>query len=424
MLKSGVSHPRPRFNSLRALKYRDFRLYWFGLIFSVTGYMMVVSFSLNWLIYDITGKPLYLGFVGVASAGPAILLNFFGGALADRINLKHLLGLCQSTSAVVIITLTMLYLRDVLEPWHVLLASFAIGAVQAFDSPARQSVLPRLVPREDIPSAVALHSFAWQGMSMLAPTVAGLLVARAGIEYALFFGASGFIAMASIAQVIKIRTVERVQRNVVREIADGIGYIKSNRVFAVLIGMAFCNGLFGFSSTFHLMAVFAEDVLDVGSEGMGFLLAALGAGAVTGTIVVGALGDSQAKGRVIGLGAVWFGTCLILFALSPWYASSLALLYLAGVGASLCMVTIMSTLHLLVPDQLRGRVMGIYTITFAMPALGVLPIGAIADFANPRLAVALGGAVIISFALGMVLRDPLVRNVGVPTSAAVPAPGD
>lgn len=412
MIRSLIPSSLRNLSTLSALHYRDFRLYWMGLVASVTGWMMVVSFSLNWLIFHITEQPLYLGYVGLTLAIPSIVLNLFGGAFADRLNLKRLIGICQSFTAGVVITLVVLTAKDWIEPWHILVASFLIGAVQAFDSPARQSILSRLVPREEIPSAVAMHNFAWQGMGIIAPSLAGILVATVGITTALTVGACGFLTLAGLSQVLNISVLERPRRNVLREIGDGFKFARTHALFAILIGMAFFNGFFGMSIIFFMMPVFAEEELSVGPGGMGFMLATFGSGAVIGTFVIGALRSTYRQGHLIVLGMSMFGTFLVLFSFSSWFSLSLVLLFFAGMGNSLAMVSINGSLQMLVPDDFRGRIMGFYSITFSMPALGAIPMSAIAETVDVRIAAAMGGSLLVSFVWMLNLGTAFLRRLG------------
>ena len=391
-----------------------------GLVSSVTGYMMVISFSLNWLIFELTQQPIYLGYVGLTLAIPSITLNLFGGAFADRLSLKALIATCQSITACVVLALMVLTVKDLVEPWHVLVTAFLVGAVQAFDSPARQSILPRLVPRDSIPSAVAMHNFAWQGMGIVAPSLAGILVATVGISTTLTVGACMFIFMATIAQTLRIPVLDRQRRNVLREIGDGFSFARTHRIFAILLGTSYFNAFFGMAIAFFMMPVFASDqILDVGPEGMGFLLAAFGFGAVIGTIITGSVRESYRQGQLIVLGMTVSGSFFLLFALSPWFALSVPILFVAGVGNSLALVSIMGSLQMLVPDNLRGRIMGLFSITFSMPALGSIVLTSIADSIHPRLAVALGGAFLISFIWLLALRSSKLRGLGGEVRTAV-----
>ena len=412
MIRSPIPSSLRNLSTFSALHHRDFRLYWMGLVASVSGYMMVVSFSLNWLIFHITEKPIYLGYVGLTLAIPSIVLNLFGGVFADRLNLKRLIGICQSFTAGVVITLAVLTAKGWVEPWHILVASFLIGSVQAFDSPARQSILSRLVPREEMPSAVAMHNFAWQGMGIIAPSLAGILVANFGITTALTVGACGFLTLATLSQVLNISALERQRRNVLREIGDGFNFVKTHALFATLIGMAFFNGFFGMSIVFFMMPVFAEEELNVGPGGMGFLLATFGSGAVIGTFIVGGLRNSYRQQQLIILGMTLFGAFLLLFALSSWFPLSLVLLFFAGMGNSLAMVSINGSLQILVPDDFRGRIMGFYSITFSMPALGAIPMSAIAEAVDVRISAAMGGSLIVAFVWMLKLGSPYFRNLG------------
>ena len=419
MIRTSTPSFLDRLSILSALRYRDFRLYWLGLVTSVTGYQMVISFSLNWLIYDLTDKPIYLGYLGLTLAIPSITLNLFGGVFADRLNLKGLIGICQSFTACVVLALMVLTAKGWVEPWHILVASFVIGAVQAFDSPARQSILTRLVPRDQIPSAVAMHNFAWQGMGIIAPSLAGILVSEFGISTSLTVGACGFLNMAILAQAIRISVIDRPRRNVLREIADGFSFARTHRIFAILLGTSYFNAFFGMAIAFFMMPVFAsEGLLDVGPKGMGFMLGAFGFGAITGTIIIGSLRNSHKQSQLIVLGMTTSGTFFILFGLSPWFLLSIPLLFVAGLGNSLAMVSIMGSLQILVPDELRGRIMGLFSITFSMPALGSIILTGVAEAVDPRVAVAMGGTFLISFIWILAFRSHELRNLGNETRKA------
>ena len=159
-----------------SMRYGHFRYYWLGMLAGVTGHQMLLSFTLGWLMFELTGEERDLAFLGIAVAVPALLLNMVGGVLADRLEPKFMVAVAQSTSATVVVLLAMLVLTGRVEPWHLLVSAVVIGAAQAFDQPSRASVFPRLVEREHIVNAVAMSELVWNGVRILGPTLAGIII--------------------------------------------------------------------------------------------------------------------------------------------------------------------------------------------------------------------------------------------------------
>ena len=402
-----------------ALKYPEFRNYWLGMLASATGYQMLVMFSLGWLIYDLTEDARYVGYMSASIAVPAIILNLFGGVFADKLNPKRLLAFTQFITCVVVVGLALLKVVDVVNEWHVLVAAFLIGAVQAFDTPSRQSIFPRLIERKALSNAVALNSVVWTGTRIVAPATAGLIIGWIGISTTIFISAVGFLTLSLISRTLRIAPAERARGSVLREMMAGFMFIKKSPVFTFLIGMTFFNSIFGMSYIF-LMPVFANEVLEVGPAKIGLLFGASGAGALLGIVIAANLGRYQQKGWMIVVGAVCFGISLILLAIVTelkLYEASLAVLFLEGLCNAIYLMAVMTTLQSLVPDQFRGRVMGIYAITWSLAPLGGLQANFIAHYISAPVAVAIGGALVIAFALGVALSNRHVRSLGSPAES-------
>ena len=399
-----------------ALKYPDFRRYWLALFISVTGYQMLIMFSLGWLILNLTDDTRFVGYLGFSIAAPAILLNLFGGVFADKLSPGRVLGLTQSTTAIVVFALAVLRLRDAVDYRHVLGGAFLIGAVQAFDEPIRQSVWPRLVEPAAFSNAVALNSVIWTGTRLIGPPLAAGVIEWASISTALFVSAVGFTVLAVVSQTLTFRPVERARGRMFREMRAGFLYLKSQPVFLFLIGMTCFNSMFGMSYLF-LMPVMAKEVFDVGPEKIGLLMGVSAIGSVTVAATAANLRNLQFRGTLIVGCAVMFGTFLMLFALTSslgMYGLSMPVVLLAGAFNSLYIMGVMTTLHTLVPDEYRGRVMGFYSITWSMAPLGALQSNFIAHYINPPTAVAIGGAMIIAFALTAGLGNRHIRALGAP----------
>ena len=401
-----------------ALKHRNYRLYFFGLLISVTGFQMLMVLQ-GWLVWEMTGSRASLAYLGGVMAAPTVVLNLYGGVVADRFNQRYLIMIVQGAIGVLLVILATLVYFDIANLRLVLLLSFLIAGTQSFDNPARQALYPHLIDRKDLMNAVAMNSIVWQGTRVIGPLVAGGLIATVGAGIALYVAAVGFAFMVAAMIAIHVPPITRVRAgNFIQIISEGIGYVVHNRIFAFLIGMTFLNSFFGMSYVI-LLPIFATDILDVGSEGLGVMHAVSGVGAVAMAFVAAALSKSVRKGLFLTGGAVVFGVSLILFAYSSNYAWSLTLLFVGGAAVTFYMVMVQTTLQVLVPDQLRGRVFSIYSLTWSLLPLGGLQAGIVAEFLDERIAVALGGLIVALFAIVVFLVSAKVRTMGVTTRQAL-----
>ena len=415
-MQSTASQRRPRLQVLTALRHSQFRRFWMGMVASVLGFQ-IMTVAQGWLIYDLTDSKIALGFVGLAAGLPAIALNLFGGVIADRVNQRRLLMATQMTSSAGMLALAMLTLLGLVEPWHIIASAFLIGSVQAFDTPTRQALFPHLIEREDMLNAVALNSMVWQGTRVIGPAIGGIIIGtRLGVAPGFFAPFLGFLLMAVMVSTLRLPPIKRAEGStLLHDMAQGINFVRTNTIFAYLIGMTFFNSIFGMSYIF-ILPVFARDIFEVASFGLGVLHAVSGFGAILGTLITASLGNFRYKGYLLLGGAVLFGTFLILFAATGYvfvsFPLSLVFLFFAGVSTSVYMITIMSTLQLMVPNELRGRVMGIYGMTWSLLPVGAMQAGAIAEYTSAPLAVAVGGGAVILFAVVMGLGNRQMRNLG------------
>ena len=404
--------------SVTALKHRNYRLYFFGLLISVTGFQMLMVIQ-AWLVWDITGNVSSLAFLGGVMAAPTVILNLFGGVVADRFDQRYLIMIVQGAIGVLLAILASLVYFDIAGLWHVLLLSFLIAGVQSFDNPARQALYPHLIDRKDLMNAVALNTIVWQITRVIGPVVAGSLIATVGAGVALYVAASGFAVMVIAMTAIHVRPIARAKAgSVLQSMGEGIGFVLHNRIFAFLIGMTFLNSFFGMSYLI-LLPIFATDMLNVGSEGLGNMYAVGGIGAFLMVVIAASLSKSPRKGFFLISGAVVFGISLILFAYSTNYFWSLAMLFVGGAASTFYMVMVQTTLQALVPDNLRGRVFSIYSLTWSLLPLGALQAGLIADWVNPEFAIALGGVIVAVFALVIALTSQRIRTIGIVTQQAM-----
>ena len=414
-MQTAGTQRRPRLQMFTALRHSSFRRFWIGMVASVLGFQ-IMTVAQGWLIYILTDSKIALGLVGLAAGLPAIALNLFGGVIADKVNQRRLLIATQTTSSMVMLALAILTLTGLVEPWHIITSAFLIGSVQAFDTPTRQSLFPHLIDREDMLNAVALNSMVWQGTRVIGPAIGGVIIGtRLGVAPGFFAPFLGFLMMAVMIATLRLPPIKRAEgASFFHDMAQGINFVRTNTIFAFLISMTFFNSIFGMSYIF-ILPVFARDIFEVGSTGLGVLHAASGFGALLGTLITASLGNFQRKGWLILGGAVLFGTFLILFAVTgslfKFFPLSLVFIFCAGVSTSIYMITIMSTLQLMVPNELRGRVMGIYGMTWSLLPVGAMQAGAIAEYTSAPLAVAIGGAAVIFFAIVMGLSIRQVRTL-------------
>jgi len=271
---------------------------------------------------------------------------------------------------------------------------------------------PQMVPKDDIPNAVAVGGTIWQVNRLVGPAVAGLLIYSLGVgaTYFFCFGAS----LSAVCLWLGIRLQPLPHRastgGVLQHMTEGLNFIRQNQIYYTFIGMIFFNSVFGMSYLI-LMPVFARNVLHVGSQGFGFLQSVGGAGALVGVLAVAWFSHSRKKGLLAIFGAAVFGFLLIAFALSSSYPFSLTLALVLGIAGQFYMTTISTILQVNLPNQLRGRVMSIYGLAWELMPVGGMIAGAIAEFAGAQFAVAFGGAMVAGMALIVALFLPVVRRV-------------
>ena len=408
-----------------AMAFRQYRIFWLGTLASVTGFQML-NFSQFWIIHKLTQDPLFLGYVGLASAVPSILLNLFGGVLADKLDRRKLIAIPQSVNAILILVLALLTFTEMVRPAHVIILAFLAGGVNAFDQPARQAFYPVLIDRSVMMNAVALNSAIWTGTRIVAPALAGFVIMFAGEGTSFLLSSLGFFAMAVITLTIRVpktdsnKTAFEHAEGTGRALFEGVRYILANNVFLFLIAITFFNSFFGMAYL-PMMPVFAVEILEVGADGQGIIMGLGGIGALSMTMILGRIGNFEKRGLLIILGSLSFGLTLAIFALTASWISSyylaMVLMLIIGASSSVYMISIMSSLQLMVPDNMRGRVMGFYGITWSIMPLGGMYAGGLAKLIGDGndgvpMAVAVGGLLVALFAIGPSLLNHNVRNVG------------
>jgi len=404
-----------------AMAFPYYRVFWFGTLASVCGFQ-VLNFAQFWIVHRLTGDPLFLGWVGLANAVPAIVLNLFGGVLADRVERRKLIAVTQTVNGFIILVLAAVTFTGIVQAWHVILLAFFAGAVNAFDQPARMALYPILIDRSVMMNAVSLNSAIWTGTRIIAPALAGLIITVVGEGFSFLLSAIGFFILAMVVVRLKVPDgvkPERLQRKSRSDLLEGIKFILGNSIFTFLIVITFFNSFFGMS-VIPMMPVFAVDILKVGADGQGVMMGVGGVGAFAMTLVLGRMGNLRYRGMMIVVGSAVFGLALALLAISSKqlgnYPLAVFFMFVMGAFSSVYMISIMSSLQLMVPDHMRGRVMGFYGMTWSIMPLGAMYTGALAKvFADAGegvpFAVAIGGILVTLFAVGPVVMSKGIRSL-------------
>ena len=372
-------------------------------------------FGQLWLIYQLTGSPLPLGYVGLANGVPAVCLNLFGGVFADKFDQRRLIMVTQSLTASFIFVLATLTLLEAVQVWHIVVIAFCAGAVESFDQPARQSLYPHLIDRKIMGSAVALNSCIWQGTRIIIPAVAGCIIAWAGTAAAFYLGGLGFLTMATMIYSLRVPpTTRRARGSAAHDIREGLTFIRRNSIFSFLIAMTFFNSFFGMAYI-TLMPVLAVAILHVGAKGQGLLMGMGGVGALLTTLWLSSRSDVGSKGWLIIGGGVMSGLSVAAFGLTSAFVGSfvlaLAIMFVMGICNTTYNTSIQSSLQMLVPDHMRGRVMGFYGMTHNITPLGGMLASALAGLITAPLAIAAGGLAVAAFAIGPAMTNREVRNL-------------
>jgi MFS family permease len=408
---------------LRVLGNREFRTYYLGNLASVTGHQMMIA-TLAWLVFRLTGSPLALGLVGGVQAIPGFALNLVAGALADRVNPKHLIILAQGATALLTAVMATIIVTGAIEVWHIVVISLLTGFTTNFDGPARRTVWPHLVDRSEFMFAASLNQSVWSSTRIVAPALAGFTIAASGEllgDELLGAGATvyisflGFLAMAVAIAMVRVPPIKRSSgATILHDIVEGLLFTKRNTIFLILLGMTFFNGFFGVSYMW-LMPVFAEDYLGVDVQGFGVLMSFSGIGGVLGAVAIASFGQYQNRPWLVVGSTTLFGTSILLFAVSSALLHSfplaLLLVLLGGFFYSVTQVASTTILTLLVPDEFRGRVMGLRSLTWSIAPLGSLTTGLVATLVNTAFAVGLNSVMVILFGLLIVATNAQIRNL-------------
>lgn len=397
---------------LRALRHRNFKLFFSGQLISLIGTWMD-NIAEAWLVYRLTGSSLQLGGIGFCSQIPVFLLAPIGGAVADRYKRQRILVATQTLSMLLAGTLATLTLTGLVKVWHIYALAAGLGVVNAFDIPARQAFIVEMVTKEDLMNAIALNSSMFNGARIIGPAIAGVLVASIGEGWCFFANAVSYIAV--IVGLLMMRVAPRAvapSGTAVENAIEGFRFVYRTppvRALLLLIGVVSLTAM----PYAVLMPVFADRILHGGARGLGFLMGASGMGALAGALTLAARTGVSGLGKWVAMATAGFGIALILFSQSHWFLLSAVLLLPVGFCMMLQMSSSNTLIQSMVPDQLRGRVMAVYSMMFmGMAPIGSLLAGGIADRTSAPTAVVMGGVVALCGAAVFGVNLPKLRVLG------------
>ena len=410
------SHPPAKRNGLktmfRSLQYRNYRLFFAGQSVSLIG-TWIQRIAMPWLVYDLTKSVLLLGIVGFVGQVPTFILAPFAGVLTDRWNRYRIMITTQVLAMLQAAILTWLVFSKLIEVWHIILLSGFLGCINAFDIPARQSFVIKMVDKkEDLGNAIALNSSMVNGARLLGPSIAGILIAATGEGVCFLLNALSYVFVIWSLLLMKVEPFEKKNETkpVLKEFKEGFLYTFNLVPIRYTILLLALVSLMGMPYTV-LMPVIAKEVLHGGSHTFGFLMGASGLGALTGALYLASRKNVIGLGKIIFFASVTFGTGLILFSLSRYFLLSLVLLVITGLGMMLQMASSNTLMQTIVDDDKRGRVMSFYTMAFMGTApFGSLIAGSAAKIIGAPGTILIGGITCIAGALLYARKLPVITK--------------
>ena len=357
----------------KAFSYPNFRLLWFGAFTSSVGTWMQ-QLAQSWLVLEISKSPFYLGLDAFLGQLPIILFSLVGGVIADRMDRRRLLLASQYVQMASAFLLTILIATGVVHVWHILVLSFVVGTAQAFGGPAYSALVPSLVSKEDIPTAIALNSIQFNLARVIGPVLGGLALTNLGASWC--FGLNGVSFIFVVFSLLRLKIdfkAGTAPASILNSMKEGFGFIRKQGAMQGLIAAAFCMTLFAFPML-TFFPVFARDVFFGGPKVFTLLLSMSGVGSVVGSLCVAALGNIKHKGMVAVLSLVALGGCIGGFGASRNLVLSAIIVFVNGSVLMVAFSMISSLVQLITSNDMRGRVMSVYNVAFR----GGMPVGSLA----------------------------------------------
>jgi MFS family permease len=401
----------------RAFSHRNYRLFWTGAFLSNVGTWMQ-AVAQGWLVLKLTNSPFWLGLDAFMATSPGFVFTLVGGVFADRIDRRRLLLVTQVVAGAAALSLAVLVATSVVNRWMVLGFSFVTGSCMALASPSYLALTYDLVGREDLANAVALNSTQFQLSRLVGPALAGLAFRVFGLAGCFFANGLSYIAVVTALWMVRTELHSNApaqtlkeKTNLWRDLVEGLRYVRNRPRVSSLLLLASINSLFG-APYFTLVPLYARDIFHLGETGLAVMMGTAGGGAFLGALLVAYLGDFRRKGWFVLGGAIMFGLCIMGFAVASRLAMSLIFLFGLGCAIVVSIAITNTLLQKLVTDQMRGRVMSMFMLSF----LGTMPIGSIvagtaSNHFGPQRTLAAGGFVVTMVAIGVSIFNKRLREL-------------
>ena len=401
----------------RALSNPNYRIFWIGAFLSNIGTWMQ-AVAQGWLVLTLTNSPFWLGLDAFVATAPGLVFTLLGGVFADLIDRRRLLLFTQVAAGIAAFGLATLVATNLVNRWMVLGFSFVTGCCMALASPSFLAMTYDLVGREDLANAIAMNSTQFQLSRVVGPSLAGVAFHVFGLAGCFYANALSFVAV--IAALTRVRPMRdphaaahsvRDRRALWRDLIEGFRYVRNRPRVSALLMLSSVNSLFG-APYFTMVPVYARDIFKLGETGLALLMGTAGAGAFMGALLVAYLGDFRRKGWLVLGGAILFGICITNFALSRRLGFSLTFLFGIGFSLVVSVATTNTLLQKLVTDQMRGRVMSMFIVSFmgTMP-IGNIVAGALSNRFGPQPTLAVGGLIIAVFASAVTIFNQRLREL-------------
>jgi MFS family permease len=393
-----------------ALRYRNYRLWFFGQMVSLFGSWMQTT-AQGFLVFQLTGSPAYLGYVGFAAGVPAWALTLYGGVVADRVPRRTLLIATQIAQMALAFILAGLVFSGVVQPWHIIVLSLLLGVANAFDAPARLAFVRELVDKEDLTNGIALNATMFNLATTTGPAMAGVMYNLVGPAWCFMLNGISFLAVIGALWRMRITSGPVAPRNASawRDLREGLSYIVHEPVVRTLIALVGATSCFGISFA-TLFPAWAVRILGGDATTTGLLQSARGLGALMGALLIASLGRFQFKGHLLTVGTFAFPLLLILMTFTNRLWLTLAILVASGLAVILIMNLANALVQTLTPDALRGRVMAVYSMVFfGMMPVGALWVGVVAERVGEPAAVISGALAVLGVAGAIFVAVPQIR---------------
>lgn len=400
-------------NILRALRYRNFRLFFMGQSISLIGTWMQ-QVAMSWLVYRMTGSPFMLGVVAFASQIPSLLLSPLAGVLCDRWDRHRTLIATQTLAMIQAFMITALVMTKTIAVWHIIALGVFLGSINALEIPVRQSFIIDMVEKKEIlGNAIALNSFMFNMARLIGPSIAGLMIAFAGEGPCFLANGLSFLAVIAGLFMMKLQPKPHKPKKtrVMHGLMEGVRYVFGFAPIRHMLMLLSVISMMGMSYIV-LMPVFAKNVLHGGPGTLGFLMAAGGIGALVATIYLASRERIIRLGRIIPVSAVIFASALVVFSFSRSLWLSILLLSISGFGFMVHMASTNTILQTIVEDDKRGRAMSFYAMAFmGVAPFGSLLAGSLADLVGVTNAIVIGGMVCIFASFIFAARVPVLKGL-------------